>query len=335
MARILITGGAGFIGSQLGYRLHNEGHEVILVDNMSYGNEDNLIVDGKTFGSFVELDVRNDTIFDVMKDVDYVYHFAGIASLPDCQENPYNTIDNNVAGTANVLEAARINNVKRFIFSSTSAVYENNYIYPVKEPTFVFPNLLYSVSKKQSELLCTSFTEIYNMPIVMLRFFNVYGPHQDFKRKHPPLINYMIQKLLNNEVPTFYGDGNQKRDYVYVDDVIDMCKLVINLDGAVGHTFNVSSGKVYSVNELYKIVSELIGVEITPTFNKAETFWDKYESLFSGDYKFNRARIIKEVNKYCCGSTDKARITLGWTAKTDIRVGLGDCVNYVKNNLSN
>ena len=154
--KILITGGAGFIGSQLGYSLYQKGHDVILLDNMSYGNKDNLEIEGKTFGTFIEDDIRNKTLFDYTKDVDYIYHFAGIAPLPDCQENPKEAIDNNVSGTANVLEAARINGVKRVIFASTSAVYENHTNYPAKESDDVHPDLIYSICKRQCELLCKS-----------------------------------------------------------------------------------------------------------------------------------------------------------------------------------
>ena len=120
MAKIMITGAAGFIGSQLGYRLYKDGHEMLLIDDMSFGYEDNLENDGERFGTFVREDVRSEKMYAHMKGVDYVFHFAGISALPVCQEQPYRAIDVNVAGTANVLAAARKNNVKRVIFASTS-----------------------------------------------------------------------------------------------------------------------------------------------------------------------------------------------------------------------
>ena len=250
MKKILITGGAGFIGSQLGHYLHNKGNEVILLDDMSYGNEDNLEIEGKTFGTFIEDDVRNKSIFDYTKDVDYIYHFAGIAPLPDCQVNPRDAIDINVSGTANVLEAARMNGVKRVIFASTSAIYENHTSYPAKESDDVFPDLVYATSKRQCELLCRSFGNVYNLPIVMLRFFNVYGPHQDFRRKHPPLTGYLMKTFLQNDIPTLFSDGEQRRDYVYIDDLIKICEIVMTHDKAVGEKFNVSSGDTYSAASL-------------------------------------------------------------------------------------
>ena len=227
MAKIVITGGAGFIGSQLGNNLHKQGHEVILLDNMSFGHEDNLIIDGKKFGTFILDDIRNKSIFNHTKGADYVFHFAGIAPLPNCQENPYNASEINVAGTANVLEACRVNGVKRVIFASTSAIYENNYKFPSKEEDLVNPDLIYATTKLQCEYLCHSFASSYGMEIVCLRFFNVYGPHQDFKRKQPPLIGYLIREFMLGNSPILHSNGEQKRDYVYIDDLINMCHIVM------------------------------------------------------------------------------------------------------------
>lgn len=210
MSKIVITGGAGFIGSQLGYALDKEGHKVILLDNMSYGQLDNIIINGKSFGEFVGMDIRSPKLKQVMKDVDIVFHFAGIAPLPDCQEDPFEAISVNVAGTANVLNAARINGVKKVIFSSTSAIYENNTKFPSQEEDETSPYLIYSTSKKQAEMLCYSFFKSYGLNVSILRFFNVYGAHQDMKRKHPPLVGYIIRELLYNRVPILHSDGSQK-----------------------------------------------------------------------------------------------------------------------------
>ena len=196
MSKILITGGAGFVGSQLGYILHKKGHDIVLLDNMLYGRLDNLVVNNEFFGEFIGMDIRSKELFNVMRNVDYVFHFAGIAPLPDCQTNPYQAIDINVAGTANVLEAARFNGVKKVIFSSTSAIYENNKSFPTSEQDDTLPYLIYSTSKKQAEMLCYSFFKTYGLNVIALRFFNVYGPHQDMKRKHPPFIGYIIKELL-------------------------------------------------------------------------------------------------------------------------------------------
>ena len=163
MAKILITGGAGFIGSQLGYSLYKEGHEVLLLDNMSYGKLDNLIIDGKTFGEFIGMDIRSKELYSVMKNVDYVFHFAGIAPLPDCQSDPYNAIDVNVAGTANVLDAARYNGVKRVIFSSTSATYENNKTFPSKEDDETSPYLIYGLAERILSVLIVTKSALHSV----------------------------------------------------------------------------------------------------------------------------------------------------------------------------
>ncbi len=215
MANILITGGAGFIGSQLGWKLLQDGHRVMLIDNMTFGNYDNLIKDGKKFPNFIKDDIRNKSIKKYFKDVDFVFHLAGISSLPVCQEFPSYAIDVNVAGTANVLEIARRANVQRVIFSSTSAVYENNVNFPSSEDQQVSPDLVYAVSKLQAETLCRSYIQNYGLEIAITRYYNVYGPHQDFKRKSPPMTGYIIKELMNNRRPRLYLMG-RKKEIMYI-----------------------------------------------------------------------------------------------------------------------
>ena len=327
--RILITGGAGFIGSQLGFRLFNEGHDVLLLDNMSYGHEDNLTIDGKTFGTFIKSDVRDKgDMMKYTKGVDCVFHFAGIAPLPDCQIDPYNAVDVNVSGTANVLEASRINGVKRVVFASTSAIYENNEKYPVSENDEVSPDLIYATTKKQCELLCRSFTNVYSLPIVILRFFNVYGPHQDFKRLHPPLIGYILKSFLQKEIPTLFSDGEQKRDYVYVDDLTEMCNIVMTHKDDVGEIFNVCSGDVYSVNDIYYSIAKMFEVNDPPRYEVPSKFWDSYPRLFDGIYSLNLNRLEKEVLKYSLGDTTKPKKILGWRTTTNLNEGIKNCVEY-------
>jgi len=328
--RILITGGAGFIGSQLGYYLSQRGYDIILVDNMSYGNLDNLNINGKTFGTFIEEDIRNKSFINLTENIDYIFHFAGIAPLPDCQENPYTTIDNNVAGTANVLECARINGIKKIIFSSTSAIYENHINFPTSESDKVTPDLLYATSKQQCELLCNSFQNVYGLPIVTLRFFNVYGPHQDFLRKHPPLTGYLIKTFLEGKIPTLFGDGEQQRDYVYVDDVIRMCELAMIKPEANGEIFNVCSGKTYSVNEIFTNVAKHFNINVQPNYEIPSKFWDTYSHLFKGIYKMNKNRLKKEVLKYCLGDPIKSKKILNWETQVSLEDGMERCVKFAK-----
>ncbi|ARJ56271.1 NAD-dependent epimerase/dehydratase family protein [Campylobacter cuniculorum] len=330
--KILITGGAGFIGSSLGYYLSKKGYEVILIDNFSYGRLDNLVIDGEVFGEFIGLDIRSKELSSYMQDVDIVFHFAGIAALPDCQSDPYEAIDVNVAGTANVLNAARINGVKKVIFSSTSAIYEANRNFPCQESDFTNPYLIYSNSKKQAEMLCYSFFKTYGLNSVILRFFNVYGPHQDMKRKHPPLIGYILKELLQmggGNRPILYSDGNQKRDYVYIDDVISLCELVMSNDNVHNKTLNVCTGEVVSVAEIYEIIAQYLNSNIKPLYNEAKDFWKKYPALYEGKMILKNSILEDEVNKYALGSNSIAK-SLGWKPKYNIKQGLEECCKYAE-----
>jgi len=326
--KIIITGAAGFIGSQLAYDLHQQGHQLILIDDMSFGYEDNLIINGETFGEFHKYDIRKPEIETLFKGVDTVFHFAGISALPVNQENPYYAIDVNVAGTANVLEMARRNNVRRVVFASTSAIYENNTSYPNSEDDLVNPNLVYSTSKLQAELLCKSYYKTYELEITIIRYYNVYGPHQDFKRVSPPFTSYVIRELLNNRQPVLHSSGDQKRDYVYVDDINNLNKICMDHPNAPGEIFNAASEKNYSVKEIYSMLAKSLNSNIQPIYREAGKFWDKYPKLFEGHYPLPLNILEKEVNKYTLGSAEKARKILGWEAKMNIEKGLEITANY-------
>ena len=200
--KVVITGGAGFIGSKLGYELNKKGYEVLLLDDLSFGYEENLTIDGSTFGTFKKIDIRSPDLKNYFLDADYIFHFASINTLPVCQSQPTYAIDVNVTGIANVLEASRLSNVKRIIFASTGAVYENNTKFPCVEEDPINPNLVYSMSKSFCEKLCNSYSQLYGMEVCITRYYNVYGPHQDVKRTSPAIIAYIIKELLQNKATT-------------------------------------------------------------------------------------------------------------------------------------
>jgi UDP-glucose 4-epimerase len=328
--KVLVTGAAGFIGSQLSYKLEKEGYHVVMIDDMSFGYEDNLIIDGKSFGEFHKMDIRNAETGSLYKGVDTVFHFAGISALPVNQENPFLSIEVNVAGTAQVLEQARINGVRRVVFASTSAIYENNETYPCFESDSVSPNLVYSISKRQCELLCLGYYKTYGLEVAIIRFFNVYGPHQDFRRTSPPFTSYVIRELLQNRQPVLHSSGDQKRDYVYVDDLNRLNMICMEHPAAAGEIFNAASGVNYSVKEIYKMLATSLGSDIQPVFRPAGKFWDKYPSLFEGNYPLPESLIEKEVNKFTLGNADKAFQILGWKSEVSMEEGMNITAKYAK-----
>lgn len=331
--QVVVTGGAGFVGSQLGKSLADDGHDVTLLDNMSFGYLDNLVIDGKTFGRFVGADIRDADLVRRFAGAEVVFHLAGISALPVCQERPQECMAVNAGGTANVLEAARRAGVRRVVFSSTSAMYENTKTFPTPENDITTPTLLYSVSKWQAEALCHTYREAYGIEVVVLRYFNVYGPHQDFKRTSPPLMSYVIRELLHGRQPVLHSDGTQRRDCVYVDDVNRLNKLVMTHPAANGETFNVASGVATSVRDIYASLAKALKSDIAPIYQPSSRFWDTYPGLFNGKHPFDKSLLEKEVRKYTLGDTSKAKRLLGWTAEVSIEEGLHRTALYAQERL--
>lgn len=320
----MITGAAGFIGSQLAYRLWKQDVDLILIDNFSYGKMDNLEFDDHSFSEeIIQMDIRDRTgIRDLLKgnDVDYIYNIAGIAPLPDCQTNPQEAIDVNVIGTVNLLENARQYGVKKFILASTNAIYENETEFPTTEETFKHPTLLYPNTKYCAERFCESYSRTYGMNVTCLRFSNVYGPHIDCLRKQPPFVAYMIRELFYNRVPIFHSDGEQRRDYIYVDDLIRLAILVQNSEGF--DCVNVSSGRNYSVNEIYAIASKIMEKNILPQYAEDEHYWSTYSDLYKGAYPIKKEILTHEINKYTLCDNSYAKEKYGWTPRIEMEEGL-------------
>lgn len=329
--KVLITGAAGFIGSQLAHRLWKNGCELVLIDNFSYGSKDNLIFpDVDLNDKVMNMDVRDvERIADVFsgRDIDYVYHIAGIAPLPDNQINPQQSIEVNVMGTVNILENARKYGAKKVIFASTNAMYENETEFPTREDNFKQPTLIYPNTKYTAERFCESYAKTYGMNITCLRFANVYGPHIDCLRKQPPFVGYMIRELFYDRVPVFHSDGKQRRDYVYIEDLIDMALLAQNQEGF--DCVNVSSNKNYSVNEMFAIAAKLMKKEhIVPEYVNSKNYWSKYPELYSGAYPIQEKILEHEVNKYSLCDNSFAREKYGWVPKVSMEQGLQNTIDY-------
>ena len=315
--KILLTGAAGGIGSTLGYFLSKKGHNLILVDNLRNGYLENLKINNEIFGEFHNLSICNPNLVHLLNDkYDCIIHLAAITALPDCETNPVDTIDINVSGTMNILECARAWNVPHVIFASTSAVYENNKEKVFTEDLEINPRLWYSLSKKMAEEICESYRTNYDMTITTLRFFNVFGPRQDIHRKNPPLLNYLVREIKKGNPPVLHSTGEQKRDYIHVDDVVNLTDIC--LDKKPNDTFNVCTGTLISVNEIVKYVSEVFNSDIKPTYRDASKLWDTYPKLFEGDYPLDKEIVAKETNKYSRGSFQKAKELLGWQPNTNL-----------------
>ena len=261
--KILITGAAGGIGSTLCQDLNSLGHQLILVDNLRNGYLENLEQGGQIPGKFFKLDINSEEFYILVEkeSPDVVVHLAAITSLPDCEVNYKECIRINVEGTAAVLGASRRSGVRKVIFASTSAVYENTNYSSEKgfsEEDQISPRLFYSLSKKMAEEICQSFSINYGMDITILRFFNVFGPKQDIHRTSPPLINYVVREFKRGNIPILHSDGNQSRDYVFSEDVSDLIQKCILTDLEGQKIFNVSTNKTISVREIVKSVKDSI-----------------------------------------------------------------------------
>ncbi len=327
--KIMITGGAGFIGSNLAKDLVKEGHKIIIVDDFSYGSMFNLIEEGKPIAEIHPISICEKEIIKLMDGVDYVYHFAAISCLPACLNNPAETTKINVAGTLNVLEAARLNNVKRVIFASSSAVYENNETFPSGEEDNVTPHSIYSVQKYTGELFCKAYRKLYGMDIVITRYFNIYGPNQDYTRQKPPVMSYIIKELLQKKVPVMYGTGEQKRDFLFIDDVTAINKSFIKKEEAKNETFNVGSGKIYSINEIYEEVDNLLKTGIKPIRKSPYEMYEGIENITKGQ-KIKTEVISHETNKFTQADISKAKRLLDWAPKVNLKEGILASVDFVK-----
>lgn len=331
MGKTLITGAAGFIGSQLAYRLYKEKEDIILIDNFSYGKEDNLIFNDHNFNDEVyRKDIRDIEFMEYLfsnNDIDTIYHFAGITPLPDCQNNPVEATDVNVRGTTIILDLARKYGVKRVIFSSTAAVYENNKDFPSLEEVVEKPSLIYPSTKYAAEQFCKAFYDAYHIPIVVLRFTNVYGPHIDCLRMQPPVMAYIIRELFQNKNPILHSNGNQKRDFIYVDDLLDLALLVRKNEGF--DIVNVSTSSTISINEIATLIAKKMNKEyLKPQYMPTSHFWINYPELYNKPYPISSILLENEVLKYTCLSNEHAYKNYGWKPKTSIEDGISKTVDY-------
>jgi len=302
--KILITGGAGFIGSNLAKRLVNDGHEVVIVDNLLRGNK----IDRETFSKveFYNEDVRDYELVKLLsKGCDIIYHFAAILGVDIVADNPVETMDVEVIGTRNVVRAAEVNNVRKILYASTSGIYGHSAIEKAyKEEVLVDPRTSYAMAKRYNEIYLASHHEEKGLDSICLRFFNVYGENQDNRMVVPRF----FEQALKGQAITVYGNGKQTRDFTYIEDTIEACVRLMSVSGC--HIVNIANEEEWNILYLAKAIKEI-------TNSQSEIkFIDAPKKRY--DYEVER-RV---------GSSDKLHTLTDYKPKTNLKEG----INYIFEN---
>jgi nucleoside-diphosphate-sugar epimerase len=267
MKSYLVTGGAGFIGSHLAEELVRRGEKVRVLDSFITGKRENLA----PFRNFIELiegDIRDlENCRRALRGVGFVFHLAALTSVPGSISDPLLNHDINVNGTANLLLASSEAKVKRFVFASSAAVYGDTQTFPLKEGDEGAPLSPYALSKLIGEKYCQLFYQLYGLETVCLRYFNVFGPRQDPFSAYASVIPLFLSKILSEERPQIFGDGEQSRDFIFVADAVEASLGAIEApDEALGEVFNIGCGERATVNNLVREISELTGVSVMPLY---------------------------------------------------------------------
>lgn len=260
--KYLVTGGAGFIGSNIVKVLLEQGHEVTVLDNFSTGNREN-IAQYKGDIHLEEGDIRSYHIVQkVVNNIDYILHQAALPSVPRSIADPVTTNDVNVNGTLNILHAAVDADVKRVVFASSSSVYGNSPRLPKKEDMTPQPLSPYAVSKLTGENYCKVFANIYGLHTLVLRYFNVFGPNQNPDSQYSAVIPKFIKMVLNNESPTIYGDGEQSRDFTFVANVVQANLAACEVDCPPGLVMNCAAHQRITVNQMLDVINGTLGKDV-------------------------------------------------------------------------
>lgn len=264
--KVLVTGGAGFIGSHLARRLLDDGHEVRVIDNFSTGSRSNLEVLGDSI-DLVEGDIQSyERAHNAVQGREIVFHEAALPSVPRSIQDPLTSTAVNVIGTLNLLLAARDSGVRRVVYASSSSIYGADKTLPKSEDQAPKPISPYAVAKLASEGYCRSFSEVYGLETVAIRYFNVFGPRQDPLSQYAAVIPRFITALLRGEAPVVFGDGEQSRDFTYIDNVVEANLLAARAEGVSGQTFNIACGERISLNRLLDELRAIIGTDVEASY---------------------------------------------------------------------
>jgi nucleoside-diphosphate-sugar epimerase len=306
---VLVTGGAGFIGSNIAAALASKGARVRIIDNLSTGYAENLEdINGSI--DFVEASVADeDALHSVLEDVELVFHEAAIPSVPRSVKDPRSTHAASVDATFQLLLACRERRVKRVIYAASSSAYGDQPVLPKREDMLPDPLSPYAVAKLVGEYYCQVFTRVYGLETISLRYFNVFGPRQDPSSQYSGVISRFISALLRDQRPVIYGTGEQSRDFTYIDNVVDANLKAAETNRGIGSIINVANGQRISLNQLLSEVKELTG----KTDLEAE-----YQKPRAGDVMHSLADI------------SRARELLGFEPRVDLREGLQLTIDWWK-----
>lgn len=304
----LVTGGAGFIGSHIVRRLVSDGTVIRVVDNLSTGRAAQL-KDLQNSIEFIEADLADNRVSDsVVEGVDCVLHQAAIPSVQRSIKDPLGTNRANVSATLNLLESCRKVGVRRFVYAASSSAYGDTEVLPKTEAMSPNPLSPYALQKLVGERYCKLYYDLYGLQTVSLRYFNVFGPDQDPSSEYSAVIPKFINKVLANEPLTVYGDGEQSRDFTYVENIVEANMLALNAAEACGGVYNVGCGERISLNGLIRLLQEIIGVKANLTYAEAK----------AGDVRHSLADI------------SLARHRLGYEPKIMVKEGLRRTVEAFK-----
>lgn len=321
--RVLVTGGAGFIGSNLTEFLLEHGHQVRVLDNFATGHIENLISFFDRFKGQFELivgDIRNPN--DCQKSVegmDYVLHEAALGSVPRSIKDPITTNEVNIGGFLNMIVAARDANVKRFVFAASSSTYGDSTSLPKVEDVIGKPLSPYAITKYVDELYADVFARTYGIEYIGLRYFNVFGRRQDPNGAYAAVIPLFVKKFMNHEAPNINGDGEYSRDFTYIDNVIQMNMLALTTSNsaAINQIYNTAYGERTTLNQLVNYLKEFLGE------------FDEQIKAIQPTHGPNRVGDIP----HSLASIDKAKELLGYEPKFSMRNGLKEAVKWYWENL--
>lgn len=312
MAKYLVTGGAGFLASNLVDSLLEAGEKVVVLDDFSTGQKKNVLDWNPKDAKVIEDDVRDEKALKrAAKGCDYLLHFASIPSVSRSVEDPETSLAVNLVGTMNALLAAREAKVRRFVFASSAQVYGESPVLPKEETMLATPYSPYGAAKLASEELARVFYTSYRLETVCLRFFNCYGPRQDPTSEQSGVVARFVGALLAGKTPTIFGDGKQSRDFLYVSDAVEATRLACTAPKAEGEAFNVGSGSRITVSGLLAILGSLLEREVTPTYAEPRP----------GDVRHSLAE------------TTKAQEVLGFRPRVGIQQGLVKTLAWVRRQL--